>query len=105
MARESGNCSKSARSSRSSPRQPGALRQTSLDSYYFWWPPAGAALALGYGSLYNHAYHPTARFDLDPDHGVILFTAIQPISRNQEITINYNGEAGDLTPVWFDSVQ
>jgi uncharacterized protein len=82
-----------------------ALRRTSLYGYYFWWPPAGAALALGYGSLYNHAFHATARFDLDPDNRAILFRAIQPISQNQEITINYNGESGNLTPVWFTPVQ
>jgi hypothetical protein len=78
-----------------------ALEQTSLYGYYFRWPPSAAALALGYGSLYNHAYRSTARFALDPEHGVIVFTAVQPICRNDEITINYNGEPADLTPVWF----
>ena len=79
-----------------------ALQQTVLYRYYFHWPPAAAALALGYGSLYNHSYQPTASFYMDIEQGVIVFTAIQPICKNQEITINYNGDPGDLTPVYFD---
>jgi SET domain-containing protein len=79
-----------------------ALRETMLFAYYFWWPKNAVAIALGYGSLYNHSYRPTARFDLDIEQGVILFTAIRPIQQDQEITINYNGDPGDATPVWFD---
>jgi uncharacterized protein len=78
-----------------------ALQQTVLYRYFFQWPPRAAAFALGYGSLYNHSYQPTARFDLDIEQGVIVFTAIQPICQNQEITINYNGDPADLTPVRF----
>jgi SET domain-containing protein len=79
-----------------------ALQKTSLHEYYFRWPPSAAALALGYGSLYNHSYHPTARAQLDVQRGVLLFIARQPIHRNQEVTINYNGDPTDLTPTWFD---
>jgi uncharacterized protein len=83
-------------------KQVAALQQTVLCRYFFQWPPHSAALALGYGSLYNHSYQPTARFELDVEWGLILFAAIQPISQNQEITINYNGDPDDLTPVGFD---
>jgi SET domain-containing protein len=79
-----------------------ALQKTALFAYYFQWPGHSAAIALGYGSLYNHSYRPMARFDLDVERGVILFTAIRPIQQDQEITINYNGDPGDATPVWFD---
>jgi uncharacterized protein len=82
-----------------------ALRRTSLGVYYFWWPPDGAAVALGYGSLYNHSYLPNARYELEPDDAVIVFTALRPIAQNEEITVNYNGDASDLTPVWFHPVQ
>ncbi len=83
-------------------RQVSALRQTALYAYYFGWPQQAGAIALGYGSLYNHSYNPTARYDLDVRRRVILFTAIEPIYQNQEITINYNGDPTDLTPLWFD---
>ena len=79
-----------------------ALQQSVLYRYYFHWPPAAAALALGYGSLYNHSYQPTASFEIDTERGVIVFTAIQPICQNQEITINYNGDPDDLTTVRLD---
>lgn len=82
-------------------KQVPALQRTMLYRYYFQWPPHAAALALGYGSLYNHSYQPTARFDLDVRRGVILFYAIQTIGQNQEITINYNGDPADLTTVRF----
>jgi uncharacterized protein len=84
------------------PKHVPALQPTSLYRYFFSWPPAAVALALGYGSLYNHSYQPTARFKMDIEQGVIVFTAIQPISQNQEITINYNGDPKDLTPVRLD---
>jgi uncharacterized protein len=83
-------------------RQVPALQQTALYAYYFQWPPHSAAIALGYGSLYNHSYRPTARFDIDTKRNVIVFTAIRPIFQDQEVTINYNGDPNDMTPVWFD---
>lgn len=81
--------------------QVAALEQTSLGTYYFQWPLAGAALALGYGSLFNHSYHPNALHQLDVDNDLIVFTACAPIAVNEEITINYNGDPADLSAVWF----
>ncbi len=58
------------------------------------------ALALGYGSLYNHSFTPNARYRcLAPDS--IEFSCIKPIAPGQEIYVNYNGEPDDLTPVQF----
>jgi SET domain-containing protein len=34
-----------------------------------------------------------------------LFTAIRNIAAGEEITVNYNGEPGDRTPVGFDVVE
>jgi uncharacterized protein len=82
-----------------------ALRRTPLATYYFCWPKGSAALALGYGSLYNHSYRPRAGIEYDVDNGLILFMALQPIEMNQEITINYHGNPADTTPVWFTVAQ
>jgi hypothetical protein len=34
-----------------------------------------------------------------------LFTAIRDIAASEEITVNYNGEPGDETPVGFEVVE
>ncbi len=58
------------------------------------------ALALGYGSIYNHSYAPNAKYvKVAPD--VIEFHAIKPIAAGEEIFINYNGEADPERPVEF----
>lgn len=80
--------------------QCGVLRQTALSSYYYEWGDDGA-IALGYGSVYNHSYRPSARFYLNPAELRIEFVALRNIQAGEEITINYNGEPDDLDPVWF----
>ena len=39
------------------------LAGTSLANYCFAWSRGTMALALGYGSLYNHSFRPNARYD------------------------------------------
>ena len=75
-----------------------------LGAYVFEWGRGRLALALGYGSLYNHSYRPNARYADLPDR-TKLFTAIRDIAAGEEITVNYNGEPGDETPVGFDVVE
>lgn len=61
-------------------------------------------IALGYGSLYNHAEKPNASYYYDKDKELMIFEAIQPIVKNQEITINYLGpeSAGQSIESWFN---
>ena len=68
------------------------------DGYVFGWGRASTALALGYGSLYNHSYAPNAETLETPAELVI--TAVRPIAQGDEIFINYMGTAQD--GVWFD---
>ncbi len=78
------------------------LDRTVLRDYYFAWGPSGrdGALALGFGSLYNHSYQPNARFEICGDEAVAL-VALRAIDRDEEITVNYHGEPADEAPVWF----
>lgn len=80
------------------------LELTQLYNYYFAWGPDSkdAAIALGYGSLYNHSYMPNARYYKDFDNGLLKYVCIRDIEDNEEITINYNCNPEDKTPVWFD---
>jgi SET domain-containing protein len=58
------------------------------------------ALALGYGSIYNHSFSPNALYRcVAPD--AIEFVAIAPIEPGDEITINYNGDPADKTAMAF----
>lgn len=80
------------------------VRRTMLDDYYFDWGDEGEwyALALGYGSLYNHAYQPNAEYGMDFEANTLEFYALRDIEPGEEIFINYNGDAGNQTTVWFE---
>lgn len=62
------------------------------------------AVALGYGSLYNHSYEPNARYDPDVERLTITFVALRDIEANEEITTNYNRKVDDRSPLWFTVV-
>lgn len=75
--------------------------QNPLADYCFAWGRGTIALALGYGSLYNHSYNPNARYD-DIGQRTKVFTALRDIAEGEEITVSYNGDASDRSPVGFD---
>ena len=68
------------------------------DGSVFGWGSDSTALALGYGSLYNHSYGPNAE-TLETDTELVI-TALTDIAAGDEIFINYMGTAQD--GVWFD---
>jgi SET domain-containing protein len=75
-----------------------------LASYCFLWDTGRYALALGYGSLYNHSYQPNARYD-DAGRMTKVFTALRDIAPGEEITVNYNGDPEDLSSVGFEVIE
>jgi len=79
------------------------IHKTFLHDYYFLWGEnmKSCAIALGYGSLYNHEVDPNANFLLDFENEHIEIHAIKDIEAGEEITINYHGEPGDDEPLWF----
>ena len=80
-----------------------SLRDTILYEYYFLWGEKQdyAALALGFGSLYNHSATPNATFMPNFEDDSLVFVALDQISAGEEITIDFHeGKPG--TPVWFD---
>lgn len=81
-----------------------AIHGSRLHDYYFLWgdDEKQCAIALGYGSLYNHDYHPNARYEVDFEEETILIYAQRYIKAGEEIFINYNGDPADTTRVWFD---
>lgn len=80
------------------------IDNSELADYVYTWTKTKAAVALGYGSLYNHSYKPNARYD-DVGRQTKVFTALRDIQPGEEITINYNGDPTDKTDVGFVVVE
>jgi hypothetical protein len=51
-------------------------------------------LALGYGSLYNHANPSNMRYAADTSANVLRFVAVRDIGEHEELTVNYNAVGG-----------
>ena len=80
------------------------IDNTRLYDYYFLWgdDQRDIAIALGYGSLYNHEYTPNAMYECYFEEEVIVFKAIRDIEAHEEITISYNQDPDDKRRVWFE---
>jgi uncharacterized protein len=85
------------------PEEVEILDHTQLFNYNFVWGADSkeAAIALGYGSLYNHSYSPNAKYQKDFDNNLINYICIRDIKKSEEITINYNSDPKDKTPIAF----
>lgn len=60
-------------------------------------------LVLGFGSLYNHAVHSNAAYQLDRESRTMIYYALEDIPAGKEISINYSGEQGVTYTEWFES--
>lgn len=86
------------------PRERKHLEKTLLNYYiYPWRSTRGASLVLGLGSVYNHSYSPNADWKQNFKTQSMVYRAIGPIKKGEEITVNYNGEPDEQTPIdWFE---
>ncbi|MFB2347919.1 SET domain-containing protein [Priestia megaterium] len=91
----------------SPPKEWEHLEKTVLSQYCFQWGEnfSNTAIALGYGSLFNHSYTPNAIYYYNEDNLSIEFYAEADIKKDEEITINYNGDPTDKSPLWFDVLE
>lgn len=80
------------------------MKESILSNYVFRWGE-DKALALGHGSLYNHSYTPNARYHTNIENQSIDFYAREDIREKQEITVNYNGDPEDRSPLWFEVLE
>jgi len=83
----------------------GSLQNTVINDYYFEWGQdlEAGALALGYGSIYNHSFTSNANYQVDMEANILYIHALRDILPGEEITINYNGNPEDDSPLWFDT--
>ena len=75
------------------------IQGTLLARYYFEWgdDDESAAIALGYGSLYNHSFTPNLRYEFRESEIGMEYYALRDIACGEELLINYNnlGEFAD----------
>lgn len=83
-----------------------AVKTTALRDYYFMWGKNTAAICFGYGSMYNHSYHPNAAYKKLTKDQIIEFIAVKDIKIGEEITVNYNyGDPDDNRKLWIKSIK
>ncbi|WP_338449468.1 SET domain-containing protein [Niallia oryzisoli] len=80
------------------------MRESVLVNYIFRWDD-DKALALGYGSLYNHSYTPNVGYITNIENKSIDFYAREDIREGEELVVNYNGDPMDQSPLWFEVIE
>jgi SET domain-containing protein len=75
------------------------IEHTVLGNYYYEWDDTHDALVLGYGSLYNHRCPSNADYFFSYSTGELIIKSVREIAAGEEVTLNYNGEPTDPTPV------
>ncbi|OGM21832.1 hypothetical protein A2714_02510 [Candidatus Woesebacteria bacterium RIFCSPHIGHO2_01_FULL_38_9] len=81
------------------------VREGILVTYFFYFGKnkQRLAIALGFGSIYNHSYKPNATYKIRHKEKTIDFIALKNIKKDDEITVNYNyGNSKDKSPLWFE---
>ena len=68
--------------------------------YVYYWQEGLVAIALGYGSLYNHSFKPEADYEFGED--TISYIALRNIAKDEEIHINYENDPEDQSPLGFE---
>lgn len=81
------------------------LSESFLVTYFFYFGKnkEKLAVALGFGSIYNHTYTPNAKYKIKQKERTIDFVALKDIKKDDEITFNYKyGNPKNKTPLWFE---
>jgi SET domain-containing protein len=81
------------------------LDQTLLHDYIFEWGEKQdqCCMALGYIPLYNHSYNSNCEYEMDFRRQLITVRTVKDVKKDEELFINYNGDADNEKPVWFDA--
>lgn len=82
------------------------LDKTLLHDYIFEWGNQKelCCMALGFIPMYNHSYSSNCEYFMDFKEDSIFIKTVRVIMKGEEITINYNGDWDDKTPLWFDVI-
>jgi len=80
------------------------LDKTLLHDYIFEWGEAKdrCCMALGYIPIYNHSYKSNCEYFMDFEAETVQIKTVRVIEKDEELTINYNGNWNDQKKIWFD---
>lgn len=78
------------------------LDQTKLHDYIFFWEDDKCCMAMGNIPIYNHAVPSNCEYFQDYDNEIIFIKTVRKINAGEELTINYQGDFQNQTPVWFE---
>ena len=84
------------------------IDKTIVSNYCFIWENPKykskykMALAMSICQFMNHSYTPNVRYEYHYKNDSIKFITIRDISKDEELTMNYNGLVNDKSPVWFE---
>jgi len=82
------------------------LKESILVTYFFYFgkKKERLALALGFGSLYNHTDKPNSTYKIKPKELILDFIALDDIKKDNEITFDYSGgkSKDKKNPLWFE---
>ncbi len=82
------------------------LDKTLLHDYIFEWGQRKdkCCMALGFIPMYNHCYKSNCEYFMNFEEDTIQVKTIKTIEKEEELTINYNGDWNNNKKVWFDIV-
>jgi len=80
------------------------IDKTLLHDYIFEWGErkVKGAMALGYVPMYNHSYENNCEYVMDYETEMITIRSLRQIDKDEELTINYNGDRESSTELWFN---
>ncbi len=84
------------------------IEDTILSNYSFEWDDPKcigeyeSAISLSISQLINHSYYPNIKYIYDYKNKCIEYITLRDITKGEEITVNYNGEPFDDSPVGFE---
>jgi hypothetical protein len=83
------------------------IKKTELYDYCYIWedpklkPAFKIAVTLSVSQFINHSYTPNLKYLYDYKNKAIEYSAVQDITKGEELTVNYNGLVDDTSPLWF----
>ena len=80
------------------------IRESILVTYFFFFGKNTnrPVIALGFGSIYNHAYASNAKYKIKLTEKTLEFIALKDIKKDEEITVSYKPNLKDKNPLWFE---
>jgi len=80
------------------------LDSTLLHDYIFEWGNDRklCAMALGWIPIYNHSSNANCEYFMDFEEQAMFLKTVKPVPAGEELTINYNGDVDNRSPVWFE---